>query len=238
MTDPYSVLGVPRNASDEEIKKAYRSLSRKYHPDANINNPDKDYAETRFKEIQQAYRQIMQQREYKSSEPGYDSQESYGDFGGFGDFGTFRGFRAKYQQQSGPDEEETEEDLHLRAASNFIGSGRYREALNLLNGIRMRNAQWYYLSALANSGVGNNVIALQHAKEALALEPSNLQYQMLVHRFESSESWYQKQQGPYQTTFTGGSSWCMKLCLANLFCNLCCGSGMCCGTGGAPGGYI
>ena len=74
MTDPYSVLGIPRNASDEEIKKAYRSLSRKYHPDANINNPDKDKAEARFKDVQQAYQQIMREKEYGSSGYGQGSQ--------------------------------------------------------------------------------------------------------------------------------------------------------------------
>ena len=55
MNDPYSVLGISRGATDDEIKKAYRALSRKYHPDANINNPNKDQAEAKFKEVQQAY---------------------------------------------------------------------------------------------------------------------------------------------------------------------------------------
>ena len=54
MNDPYSVLGISRGATDDEIKKAYRALSRKYHPDANINNPNKDQAEAKFKEVQQA----------------------------------------------------------------------------------------------------------------------------------------------------------------------------------------
>ena len=67
MFDPYSVLGVSRDASDEEIKKAYRKLSRKYHPDANINNPNKEQAEEKFKEVQQAYEQIMKEKEYGSS---------------------------------------------------------------------------------------------------------------------------------------------------------------------------
>ena len=61
MQDPYSILGVSRDASDEDIKKAYRKLSRIYHPDANINNPNKDQAEAKFKEIQQAYQQIMKE---------------------------------------------------------------------------------------------------------------------------------------------------------------------------------
>lgn len=63
MTDPYQVLGVSPGASDEEIKKAYRNLSRKYHPDANINSPDPKAAEEKFKEVQQAYDQIMREKQ-------------------------------------------------------------------------------------------------------------------------------------------------------------------------------
>ena len=55
MIDPYSILGISRDASDEEVKKAYRKLSRKYHPDANIDNPNKEQAEEKFKQVQQAY---------------------------------------------------------------------------------------------------------------------------------------------------------------------------------------
>lgn len=80
MFDPYSVLGISRDASDEEIKKAYRKLSRKYHPDANINNPNKAQAEEKFKEVQQAYEQIMKEKEYGTS----GNYNSYGGFGGFG----------------------------------------------------------------------------------------------------------------------------------------------------------
>ena len=99
MTDPYSVLGVSRDASDEEIKKAYRTLSRKYHPDANINNPNKDKAEEMFKTVQQAYNQIMKEKEggYTSSYSqnrggtgsyGYDGDyQNDGQNGGYGNFG-------------------------------------------------------------------------------------------------------------------------------------------------------
>ena len=62
MSDPYKVLGISRDATDDEVKQAYRKLSRKYHPDANINNPNKDKAEEMFKLVGQAYNQIMDER--------------------------------------------------------------------------------------------------------------------------------------------------------------------------------
>ena len=62
--NPYDVLGIPQSASDDEVKKAYRDLTRKYHPDANVNNPLADLAEEKFKEVQEAYDVIMKEREH------------------------------------------------------------------------------------------------------------------------------------------------------------------------------
>lgn len=66
--DPYKILGVSPNASDDEIKKAYRELSWKYHPDANSGNPLADLAEEKFKEVQTAYSRIMDMRSGKSAD--------------------------------------------------------------------------------------------------------------------------------------------------------------------------
>ena len=219
MTDPYHVLGVSQDASDEEIKKAYRALSRKYHPDANINNPLKEEAEVKFKEVQQAYQQIMDERSR-----GYSSGAgSSAEYGGW------------YQNQQRTDAGD-ENSQYLRAAANYIQSGHYTEALNVLNSIKERGALWYFYSASANSGVGNNVTALEHAKEAVRLEPQNMQYQMLLQRLQGGGGWYQQRQSMYGYPSSVGGDWCMKLCIANMMCNLCCGgSGLCCG---GYSGYI
>ena len=90
--NPYEVLGVSYDATEEEIKKAYKQLSRKYHPDANINNPNKDAYEEKFKEVQQAYKTIMDQRQGKG-------QAAYAeDFWGFGGAG-FGNQRDVYKRQ-------------------------------------------------------------------------------------------------------------------------------------------
>ena len=248
MYDPYQVLGVSRSASEEEIKKAYKALSRKYHPDANMNNPNKDAAEEKFKEIQAAYQQIMKERTEGYSGQGYgyggdgnsysgNSSGGYGygsgTGGGFG-YGPFGGFGGFYGSGYGSGSSNTgyEEDSHLRAAGNYIRNGYYKEARNVLDnmGMQERNGRWYYYSAIAHSGLGNSVSALEHARKAAALEPGNYEYQSLVERFESGGTWYRQRQEAYGYPTMGGNSICMKLCIANMICNLCCGGGgMCCG---------
>ena len=178
MFDPYSVLGVSRDASDEEIKKAYRKLSMKYHPDANINNPNKEQAEEKFKEVQQAYEQIMKEKEYGSS---------YGNAGGY--YGGFTGRQNSTYQD--------EEAIRRQAAANYIQSRHFQEAMNVLSSLKQRNGEWYYLSAMANMGLGNNVNALEDIRTAVNLEPDNVQYRMLLQRMEGGGTWYQEQQNPF-----------------------------------------
>ncbi len=220
MNDPYRVLGVERSASEEEIKKAYRKLSRKYHPDANMNNPNKEAAEAKFKEVQQAYEQVM-----KEKTEGYSSGGAYGSNGNYGDFGGFWGFGGNYNGQSN---RQNDEPSYLRAAANYINNGYYTEALNALNGAEEKNAKWYYLSGMAHLGQGNNITALEHAKMAYQMEPNNMQYQMLVNRLQTGGTWYGQRQQPYGRPVSMGDDCCTKLCIAQLFCNLCCGGGFCC----------
>ena len=218
--DPYSVLGVSRDASEEEIKKAYKALSRKYHPDANINNPNKDQAEEKFKEIQAAYQQIMKERTEGYSYGGGYGRQSYGGSGS--GYGGSQGYG--------------EEEPRLRAAGNYLRNGYYREARNTLDGMgeHEKTARWYYYSAMAHMGLGNNVAALEHANKAVALDPQNMEYQMLLQRLQSGGRWYESRQAAYGYPHVGGNDLCLKICLANLFCNLCCGGGGLCfgGYGG------
>lgn len=245
MSDPYQVLGITRSASEDEIKKVYKQLSRKYHPDANINNPNKEAAEEKFKDIQQAYRQIMKERtegySYGAGSGGtYDGDRSYGDFGGFGGFGSFRGFGGfggNYGGAYGNSGTGYEEDSHLRAAGNYVRNGYYKEARTVLDDMEenTHSARWYYYSALAHAGLGNQVAALEHAKRAAALEPGNSDYSNLVYQFENGGTWYRQRQYTYGQPYSGGNNLCLKLCIANLICNVCCGGGgMCCG--GSPFG--
>lgn len=251
MTDPYQVLGVSRDASKEEIKKAYRKLSKKYHPDANINNPNKDQLEEKFKEIQQAYQAIMKMKNGGSNTSGdygygnYSNQSGYGgnNYGGYGnysngnqqDFGDFEEFfrafgfdtRGQNQWQYNPNFEQ-EEDVHLRAALNYFNNGYYNEARNVLDNIEKKTSKWYYYSANVNYKLGNNIKALEEAKIALNMEPNNIQYKRLVDVLEGRGSWYNQQQKTYGYSSGGLSDYCCQLCMLNLACNICCNGMICC----------
>lgn len=213
--DPYKVLGVSYNASEEEIKKAYRNLSRKYHPDANVGNPNQKEYEEKFKEVQQAYNMIMDQKQGKSQ-----AQQAYGDdFWGFGGQG-FGGQRAGYQQS------ETKDEQYMRSAANYIQNGYYREGLNVLEQVQDRRGQWYYYSAFANYKVGNNAIAIDHARTACAFEPDNYYYANLLQRIRGGETRYQQRSAQYGgNPSMAGSNYCGQICGTCLVMNLCCGGG-------------
>lgn len=213
--NPYTILGISRDSSDEEVKKAYRNLSRKYHPDANINNPNKEQAEEKFKEIQQAYQMIMNEREKKENYSGsYGNSGGYEEFGGFGSYGGFN------SRQAGAREDDY--TMHLQAAQNYINSRHFAEAVNVLDSMGERTGVWYYLSAIANMGVGNNIQAMEYAKKAVELEPNNLEYRMLLGQMQSGGTWYTTMQSPYGGDRYMCGDWCMKLCIANAICNVCC----------------
>ena len=214
MTDPYQVLGVSRDASNDEIKKAYRRLSRKYHPDANINNPNKEAAEAKFKEVQAAYNQIINEREHGTS-----GQSSAG-YGGYGS-----------QQQNQQNQYQDEDSLKFRAAANYINAGSYTEALHVLDSISNRNAQWYYLSALANARMGSNINAKEHARKAVELDPNNMQYRQLLSQLESGGQWYQDMGQSYGMPTINVSDWCCKILCLNAACGCLCPGAGCCGPG-------
>ncbi len=203
--DPYEVLGISPNATDQEVKKAYRALSRKYHPDANVNKPNPQMYEEKFKQIQQAYQTIMDQRHNRTTSNG---------FGGF------------YNRKN-TSETSDENSIHMRAAINFMQNRRFTEAIRVLDGISKRDANWYYVAAIAHSGAGNNATAMQYAKTAAQMEPNNMEYQRLIQQLEYPGFSYQQMQQPY-TSFGGfDDSGCLRCCAANLLLNMllncCCG---------------
>ena len=205
--DPYQILGVDHNATDEEIKRAYRRLAKQYHPDA---NPGDEYAAKKMQEINDAYDRIKNPERYQGGAS--QSSNPYGQsYGGYG-YDPFRGY---YQRQS---YSQKYADSHLQAAYNYILYRRYREALNALEQFEgAKNAAWYYLSALANQGIGNQVTALEHMRKAVSMEPDNQEYLNALDRMEHGGDAYRRQAGNFRG-FDFGMSPCATLCLCML-CN-------------------
>ncbi len=207
MEDPYKVLGVSPDASDEDIKRAYRRLAKKYHPDL---NPGDQEAARKMQEVNAAYEQIKNPEKFSQQ-----NQNPYGSYGG----GYYDPFGGYHQQSTGGSQTG---DPYQTAAYQYIRFGRYQEALNALQNSTDRNARWYYLSALANDGLGNQVTALEHIRRAVSMDPDNQEYLFALNQIEHGGAAYRQQAGNFRG-FTVGGDPCTNLCLCYLMNLFCCG---------------
>jgi len=214
MTDPYSVLGVSPQASDDEVKKAYRDLARKYHPDSYKNNPLADLAEEKMKEINQAYDEIMKQRSGKAS-GGYGANNAYGAGGAYGAYGAYganRGYQQYQHQQSYAGG--SPQFQKVRQALNF---NRLAEAERELDSISNRNAEWHFLRGALCQKRGWMDEAMRCYETACSMDPGNMEYRNALASLRGGANPY----GDVHTTACGGMDCCTSLLCANLCCSCC-----------------
>ena len=205
--DPFQILGVSPQASEDEIKAAYRKLAKKYHPDL---HPDSVTAEAKMKEINEAYTEAL--RIKKGGGAWYQG-------GGYGTQG-YSGSAYQGRPYADP---------NMQAVNDYIMTARYSEALALLNSIYEQNAEWHYLYAIAENGLGNLISAIRHAQLACQMEPGNPQFRQLLEQLRSPAQEYRQHGAQFgfmdptvcRSPFLG----CL---LANVFCNCFCnGCGRC-----------
>lgn len=218
MTDPYEVLGVPRTATEDEIKSAYRKLAKKYHPD--LHPGDKE-CEQKMNEINAAYEAIKNPQPQQQYGPGssYGGQSGYDPFGfGFDPFGY------AYQQRTDT-QYEARDSMDIQSALHYINAGAYAEALHVLSTIPSgdRDAKWYYCSARANYGQGNRVTAMEHIRRAMSMEPDNPDYQRFYQIVQSGGRVYTNTGASHGFDLRGGG-FCNSLCMAWCALNFCCGT--------------
>lgn len=198
MNDPYETLGLRQGASEEEVKKAYKALAKKYHPDVTGNDPA---AAKKMQEINSAYDAIINHKSdsYSSS---FHSSYSYGG-----------GYRESYSQE--------EESNEMKAAASYINARHFSEALHVLSTVpyEKRNGRWYYLSAVAKAYSGDTNGAYSDISSAIGKEPGNPQYQAFLDRLNGSRNFYRQRQNDYYQGSSGGFfSCCLPLLLMNMFC--------------------
>ena len=196
MKNPYEVLGVSENATDEEIKTAYRNLAKKYHPDNYTDSPLADLAEEKMKEINEAYDRICDMRRNGSR-----SSSSTGSYGS----------SSSYNRTSYPD------------VRQYIMNGRLADAMELLNGVPegSRNAEWYFLMGMVFSRKGWNDQAYNYFQRAYQMDPGNQEYQAAFNSMNARRTYNNP---GYNTSDNMGCSACdicSGILCANCLCNCC-----------------
>ena len=234
MSDPYQVLGVNSSDSEDTIAQAYRKMAKKYHPDLNPGNKE---AEKKMREVNAAYEQIRTQKHggatYERASGGGFSGNPYGgsygngqQSGPFGEgpyasgaewdlndlFNMFMGGQQQQQRQR-QQQQQRPSTPQMQAVYNFIQHRQYNEAIRVLSDQTERNAEWYYYSALANSGIGNRVTAMNHAREAVRHEPNNENYQILMEQFERGGFEYNQAGQGYGFNMSSAGNLMTRLCV-------------------------
>lgn len=200
MKDPYEVLGVSRNATDEEIKSAYRTLARKYHPDNySADNPLADLATEKMKEINEAYDAIQRERSGKG-------RASSGDGMGTGGYDASSPY------------------YHIRV---LLNQRRFGEAEKRLKEIPEadRTADWHYLYSvvLARRGYYND--AMRELETACEMDPGNTEYQRAKQMFNEragafGQTYYESGNGT-RTRGSGDTNLC-DVCYGLWLADCCC----------------
>lgn len=205
MTDPYRVLGVSPSATDDQVREAYRELSRKYHPDTHQNSPLADLAEEKMKDINVAYDQIMDMRRSGNTQTsGPYAGGSYGYSGGtsYGGSGNSDFTEVRRQIQNG----------NLTVADDL-----------LQNTSLPRNAEWSFLKGTVCYRRGWLNDAFTHFSSAVNQDPGNMEYRsaynQMVQARQGNMNGY-PQGSPYRSGGVGGCSTC-DLC-SGLICTDCC----------------
>ena len=191
--DPYRVLGVSPTASDDEIKKAYRELARKYHPDNYVNNPLADLAQEKMKEINEAYDTITKQRASGSSSGTWQNQYQYQSTG--------------YQTSSG--------DPSFSRIRQMIMTGQIAAAEQALAASQDRGAEWHFLMGSICYRKGWYDEARRYFQNACSMEPANTEYQMALRNINSTNQYYR------QTGGIANNDWC-GACSSLMVADCCC----------------
>ncbi len=196
MNDPYSILGVPRDASDEDVKNAYRELARKYHPDNYTDdNPLKDLAVDKMQEINAAYEEIQKERSEraKSKSSGSSGENSGG--------GMYAEIRRK------------------------ISARRFTEAERELFEIAEfnRTAEWHYLMSVVLMHRNRVNDAMRELEIACNMDPSNIEYQKAKEMFNNTansygSTYYGNTGRPVRSSTDDACNCCMNLMCMDCLC--------------------